>query len=316
MDSTVAHSPNVQDDWRTINPQLIDGTIRNLSQKRARSWSLVLDARYIPCQIVESTETWDVLAPIYRFDEACDELRRFERENSHWPPAVPPPRPLVENTLATISILILLATFHNITRLDVAAVNGFPIDWLKIGSADAPRILNGEWSRLVTALTLHSDVVHLLSNLTIGGVFVLLLCRELGSGLAWTLLLAAGAAGNLLNALLQSEKHISVGASTAVFGAVGILAALSLIRYRRNLRKRWMLPVAAALALLALLGTEGKHTDLGAHLFGFLSGIVLGLLTESLIGRLGQPGRSLNILLALLSAVIVVTAWLAAMALG
>ena len=316
MESDIEHDPVVHDDWRTVAPELIDGTIRNLSQERARSWSLVLDARFIPCQIVESSEKWDLLAPVYRFDEACEELRRFERENRQWPPAAPPPRPLAENTLATISILILLATFHNITRLDVSAVDGSTLDWLKIGSADASGILGGEWWRLVTALTLHRDVVHLLSNLAIGGVFVLLLCRELGSGLAWTLLLAAGTVGNLLNALLQSEKHISVGASTAVFGAVGILAALSLVRYRRNLRKRWMLPVAAAMALLALLGTEGKQTDLGAHLFGFLAGIALGLLTESLIGGYGQPGRTLNILLAVLSAVIVVTAWLAAMALG
>ena len=316
LDSDIEHSPAVHDDWRTIKSELIDGTIHNLSQKRARSWSLVLDSRFIPCQIVESAETWALLVPPYRFDEACEELQRFERENHQWPPAAAPPRPLIENTLATISVLILLATFHNFTRLNVSVIEAFQIDWLAIGSADASRILNGEWWRLVTALTLHSDVVHLLSNLFIGGIFVLLLCRELGSGLAWTLLLAAGAIGNLCNALLQSGKHVSVGASTAVFGAVGILAALSLVRYRSNLRKRWMLPVAAALGLLALLGTEGKHTDLGAHLFGFLAGIALGLLTESLIGRFGQPGRTLNLLLALLSGVIVVSAWMIAAAVG
>jgi len=102
-----------------------------------------------------------------------------------------------------------------------------------------------------------------------------------------------GALGNLVNAGLQSPTHSSVGASTAVFGAVGILAALSMVRYGRNLRRRWMLPVAAALALLALLallGTEGKNSDLGAHLFGFIYGGCLGLITEYLIGRHGRPG--------------------------
>ena len=143
-----------------------------------------------------------------------------------------------------------------------------------------------------------------------------LLCRELGSGLAWTLLLAAGAAGNLCNALLQPRLHDSVGASTAVFGVVGILSALSLVRYRHHLQRRWPLPVASALALLSILGTEGKHTDLGAHLFGFVAGVLIGLVTEILISRYGRPGLCLNVLLAILGGMIVVAAWMMALASG
>ena len=312
MDSESEHISIARETWQVIEPGLIDESLITLTQQRARLWSLVLDARFLPCQIVTGKEPggWSLLVPLWRSDEAYQELQRFERENRQWPPAVPPPRPLRENTLATISVLILLATFHNITRLDITGPGGITIDWLQLGSADASRILDGEWWRLVTALTLHSDVVHLLSNLFIGGMFVLLLCRELGSGLAWALLLLAGSLGNLINAAVQTGKHSSVGASTAVFGAVGILAALSLVRYRNHLRKRWMLPVAAALGILVLLGTEGKNTDLGAHLFGFLAGIALGLATESVIGRSGQPGRTMNLLLALLSGVTVVAAWL------
>jgi hypothetical protein len=75
------------------------------------------------------------------------------------------------------------------------------------------------------------------------------------------------------------------------------------------MRRRWLLPVAAALALLAILGTEGKNTDLGAHLFGLVYGGFLGLITEYLVGRLGNPGPLLNALLALLCVVTVVGAW-------
>ena len=316
MDESIEQNSVVSDDWLAIDPTLIAGSHPKLSQQRAQLWSLVLDARFLPCQIGESSGAWSLRVPPYRFDEACEELRRFEQENLHWPPAPPPSRPLIENTLATLSVLLVLATFHNITRLDVIAVDGSSIDWGRIGSAQAGRILDGEWWRLVTALTLHGDVLHLVSNLAIGGVFVFLLCRELGSGLAWTLLLAAGAGGNLCNALLQSPLHDSVGASTAVFGVVGILSALSLVRYRHHLQRRWPLPVASALALLSILGTEGKHTDLGAHLFGFLAGVAIGLVTEMLIGRYGQPGRCLNALLALLSSLFVVTAWMMALASG
>jgi len=316
MENSSEHSQPNEDDWLIVDPALIDGTLHELTAQRARLWNLVLDARHLPCRLQETSGVWNLLVPPERFADACHELRSFERENRHWPPPPPLPRPLVDNTLATLSVLLLLATFHNITRLDMEAATGFPIDWLASGSADAARILAGEWWRLVTALTLHSDVAHLLGNLSIGGIFVLLLCRELGSGLAWTLLLAAGASGNAVNALMHTTAHISVGASTAVFGAVGLLAALSLVRQRLQRQRRWALPVAAALALLAILGTEGKQTDLGAHLFGFVSGLTFGLAGEWLIARYGQPGRLLNALLAMLSGVIVVTAWLAAVTAG
>lgn len=303
-------------DWSSIDPAQIDNSLHLLTEQRARLWCLVLDARYLPCQLLEQQGTWSVLVPPGRFAEAHRELRCFELENRHWPPPPPSSQPLVENTLATLSVLLLLATFHNITRLDVPALDGHSIDWLATGSANAARILEGEWWRLVTALTLHSGVVHLVGNLSIGGIFVLLLCRDLGSGLAWTLLLSAGVSGNALNASTQAGSHVSIGASTTVFGAVGILAALSLVRYHHHRQRRWGLPVAAALALLAILGTEGKQTDLGAHLFGFLAGILIGYVTGRLIARFGRPRRMLNALLALLSGVIVVAAWLTAIAAG
>ena len=302
----------LDDGWLAIEPQLIEAATDRLTAKRARLWSLVLEARYLPNRLEEQAGEWSLLVPPEHYPAACHELRSFERENRSWPPPPPPPRPLMENTLATLSVLLLLATFHNITRLELTLPYGVSIDWFASGSADAARIRSGEWWRLVTALTLHSDVAHLFGNLCIGGVFVLLLCRELGSGLAWTLLLAAGSSGNALNAWLHAGEHNSVGASTAVFAAVGILAALSLVRFHEQRRKRWTIPLAAALALLALLGTEGKQTDLGAHLFGFLSGIVLGLLSERLNAACGPPGPLLNALLALLSALVVITAWLAA----
>ena len=98
--------------------------------------------------------------------------------------------------------------------------------------------------------------------------------------------------------------------------AVGILAAISVVRYRHRLQKRWALPIAAALGLLALLGTEGENTDLGAHLFGFVSGTGLGLAAEYLIGRYGRPGRGVNAVLALACVGVVISAWWAALSVG
>jgi rhomboid protease GluP len=302
------------DDWREIRQDAFDsGASDRTGQRYARQWALVLDSRAVPCLIEARDDGSHLLVPPEEYERALFELDCYIRENANWPPLPPQARPLFENTLATLSVLILLATFHNLTRIDTLLPGLSMPDWVALGNAQAASILDGQWWRLVTALTLHADWAHLSSNLAIGGIFVIFLCRELGSGLAWSLLLSAGILGNLVNAFVQSPGHSSVGASTAVFGAVGILAALSLVRYRHQLQHRWPLPVAAALALLALLGTEGKNTDLGAHLFGFVYGGFLGLITEYLIVRRGAPGPVLNALLALISVATVVGAWWAAL---
>jgi membrane associated rhomboid family serine protease len=310
MDSELSLNDAAETPWREILPdEVARHPVVPDNSQRVRLWALTLDARSVPCQIDNGQHGRRLLVPPEQHAEAIYELRRFEELNRNWPAPEPQHHPLTENTLATLSILILLATFHNITQMDVT-LPGLPMpDWVSLGNAQAAKILEGEWWRLVTALTLHADWAHLSSNLAIGGIFVVFLCRELGSGLAWSLLLGAGALGNLVNAFLQPANHRSVGASTAVFGAVGILAAISFVRNRRNLRKRWMLPVASALALLALLGTEGKNTDLGAHLFGFIYGGCLGLITEYLINRHGRPGWFMNALLASASVAVVVAAW-------
>lgn len=294
--------------WRPVASRY--GTV--LTKQQARSWALVLDSRSIPCNIEPDGTGWLLMVPEHQLESARRELSLYEEANIGWPPAQPVARQLVENTLPTVSVLLLLAILHNLTLIGFSLPERGILDLMDLGTAHASSIRDGQWWRLITALTLHAGPVHLLSNLAIGGTFIILLCRELGSGMTWSLLLASGTLGNLINAWVQSPDHRSVGASTAVFGAVGILAAISMVRYRHHLQRRWFIPVAAGLALLAILGTEGKQTDLGAHLFGFVSGVFLGTAAEIFVGKYGRPGWILNLLLALLSAALVISAWWAA----
>lgn len=298
--------------WRPVLP--VHGTV--LTKSQARSWALVLDSRSIPCCIEPDGPGWLLLVPEQQLESARRELSLYEEANSNWPPPLPAARQLIENTLPTLSVLILLATFHNLNLLGISLPGRGIVDLNELGAAHAGEILGGRLWQCITALTLHADLMHLLSNLTIGGFFIIVLCRELGSGLAWSLLLGSGALGNLLNALVQAPTHRSIGASTAVFAAVGILAAISMVRYRFHLKRRWFIPVAAGLALLAILGTEGKNTDLGAHLFGFCCGALFGIGAEFLVAKYGRPGALLNLLLAVLSVALVGAAWWVAIVWG
>ena len=310
MERVLEQSGGPAVEWVAVYPEA-DALqpVDTLSGQRAHLWALVLESRSVPCRAERWGMGWQLLVPAEQVATARNELHLFEEENRNWPPLPPPVRRVAENTLATLSVLILLATFHNLTQLDIPFAGHDRLDWTELGMANAARILDGQWWRTITALTLHANGLHLLSNLAFGGILVVCLCRELGSGLAWSLLLGSGALGNLANALLHPPTHSSVGASTAVFGAVGILCSLSVVVYRHGLSRRWPLPFGAALALLALMGTEGKQTDLGAHLFGFLFGIGLGLAAGYWVERHGRPGWKLNLLLACAAAGAVLWAW-------
>lgn len=304
--------------WRAIPADLREGSAATtiLSRSRASLWALVLASRAVPCRVEQEGTGWTLLVPVNSFTLALDELRTFEEENRNWPPLASKTIPLAENTLSTLSVLLLLATFHNLTRLEISLFGHAPVNWLELGSAQAGKILEGQWWRSVTALTLHSGALHLFGNLAIGGFFIVHLCRDLGSGLAWTLLLLSGIFGTFVNAWFHPAYHTSIGASTLVFGAVGILASLQVVRGKDRLGRGWFLPVAGALALLAMLGTEGENTDIGAHLFGFVFGILFGLAGAFFVVRYGRPGTRGNILLALGAAAVPVVAWWAALVSG
>ncbi len=297
-------------DWVPVPPGLRDGLWDQvISKRKLKTWTLVLQARQIPCRSEKIDHNWQLFVPTDQYQKACQELIQYEIENRNWPPPPPVERKLQENTASTIWILIILAIFYNVTQQQINLFGHHPVDWVELGNAHTEKILHGEWWRLITALTLHSSPLHLVSNIALGGIFMVRLCRLLGSGRAWFLVLSAGAFGNLLNAVVQSPDHRSIGASTAVFGAVGLLATINMLHFRNNLRRRWPLPLAAALGLLALLGTSGENTDIGAHLFGFLAGIGLGLVSEYLPQKLKWPRERINRGLALFSALLILVAW-------
>lgn len=302
MLSSNEHDEQQEEEWLPVS------NTDDISAADLRLWSLVLEARFIPYLVDEGPEGGRLLAPKWALATAQEEVRLFREENRNWPPPPPAVRPVHHNTLATLSVLLLLGTFHNIINLRI-----FPaIDFRAIGTADSTKIAAGEVWRAITALTLHAGAEHLAGNMAIGGIFIILLCRELGSGTAWLIILASGVFGNLVNAIVQTSQHLSIGASTAIFGALGALSALSIARHSGDIRKHWTIPAAAGLALLAVLGTEGKNTDLGAHLFGFLSGAVFGFAAEVSTRKLGSPGTAVNLLLASACATIVIAAWLIA----
>jgi membrane associated rhomboid family serine protease len=234
-------------------------------------------------------------------------------ENHDWPPDRPKKRVqlpvLTKSQPPTIMMMGALIIFYVITGPWAADSN-----WFSQGAVSGQQILeHGQWYRLVTGLTLHADVVHLFGNMLIGGVLVHFLCRLLGHGLGWFLILASGTLGNFINILLHGNPHNSVGFSTAIFGTIGILSGYQAVNKRSAALKEILLPLAAGAGLLAFLGTGGPRTDLGAHFFGLLTGAVLGALLVFLPSQhilINKTSLQTNLFIATL-AIVALCWWLA-----
>lgn len=178
--------------------------------------------------------------------------------------------------------------------LSFAWQGGHP-SWVEHAASSSEGLIGrGEWWRPFTALFLHGDLPHLLGNLLSGLLFGTLVARSLGAWRGWALILASGVAGNTLTSLLTwPDSFVSIGASTAVFGALGILAGLGfshMLRFRLHLPwARTAAPVVAGIVLLGWLGggSPGGNTDVLGHVFGFGSGLAAGVVT----GQLTRQGK-------------------------
>ena len=239
----------------------------------AEEWELVLLAQGLSPSVRRTRDGVVLSVPEEEVKRALTGLSAYENENP--PKQQEGDEPVgPANLLAGIVVAGMLLVFFSAT-----VIWNQTVPWLERGSADANRILLGEIWRTVTALTLHADLVHAMTNAIAAALFLGAVSGMLGLGLGAALVLLAGAGGNLANALLHGSGHVAIGASTSVFGAVGMLGGLGMRRRRKAVgSSRAWVPIAAALALLAILGTGGQRVDVWAHLFGLLLGGVLGIL--------------------------------------
>jgi rhomboid protease GluP len=244
-----------------------------LTDARANELALVLIARNVPFQRQPGARGWELWVQLADAPAAATELTLYRHENALQIGT----RPLDEVGEGRAGVLwyvaVLLAVFFALYA------DLFAKDWLAAGGLDARRLLGGEWWRAVTALTLHLEVDHLAGNLGFGAFFGYFVGRYLGVGFGWLAVLLAATGANALNAWVQSGDHRSIGASTAVFAALGMLVTYTWRRgYLRDTPWRGRIaPIIAGLGLLGFTGTGGENTDLGAHLFGFIAGLGMGL---------------------------------------
>ncbi len=168
--------------------------------------------------------------------------------------------------LAALNVVAFIAESRLGSTTDVAVL-------VRAGALERSHVWAGEWWRLGTAMFLHAGLLHIAANVGFGVPWCRMVERALGTARFLGLYLASGIAASAASLLLQDS--VAVGASGALFGAIGAALALhrrALGTWRAFAANRGTIVLAAQLAAWAILGAVWLPIDQFAHAGGFAAG--------------------------------------------
>ncbi|SLM30667.1 putative ankyrin membrane protein [Desulfamplus magnetovallimortis] len=297
-------------------------SLSGLEREKADLIALVLSSQGIEVFWEKQSEgLYDLIIDCAQYPQAEKALQKFYLENpfvdltgekNQLPPETSLPVITGQAKIVVLFVALALSVVH-FSLIYHGNHNNVVMNY----GASALYILQGQYYRIFTAMMLHSNLGHLAGNVVGLLVFGTPLCSIAGAFRGMLLIILSGATGNLVNAWMHRQAHLSIGASTAVMGAIGILTAwqvagkiiitykdelpvkthgrssatpeygdivsISTVKNRNDnhqlkidIKPSALFPLAAGAAVAGML-SGGENTDISAHVFGFLCGVVIGL---------------------------------------
>jgi len=182
---------------------------------------------------------------------------------------LPLSRPIVTWILLAIILVVFAAETVSGGSTDIEVL-------VRMGAKVTPLIATGEYWRLLTSMFLHIGIMHLAFNAYALAILGTELERLYGPGRFLTIYLFSGLFGSL--ASYAFSYSLAAGASGAIFGLIGALAAFFLThRERLGAYGRTRLAnIAFLIAVNLFFGFTQTGIDNLAHIGGLLSGLALG----------------------------------------
>ncbi|MCD4678580.1 MAG: rhomboid family intramembrane serine protease [Desulfobacula sp.] len=248
--------------------------LTGLSAKKADLIILILTSQNIENHVERQNKAFNILVNEANVETARTAIEAYYKENKLF---------RLKQQLSEIPI----SSFKSYTAFSIMGLLWFihavclyyhiHEDMILKYGASALFILQGETYRAITALFLHSDARHLVGNMAGMLIFGAPVISLSGFGVGPFMLLVSGTLGNLVNAYLYKTAHLSIGASTAIMGAAGLLVAFRITQKQKPFRLNNLMPILAGTVLVAML-SQGENTDVWAHVFGFLCGLGSGVI--------------------------------------
>ena len=139
------------------------------------------------------------------------------------------------------------------------------------------RLMEGEVWRLLTAVFIHSGILHLLLNMLVLTMVGLELERRIGSILLSATFIVTGVGASVCSALMN-DGVVSVGASGAIFGLIGTFISLLLLNAFPKKTKSNLLWVILGFVATTFFDFADQGVDHWAHFGGLLGGLIGGFL--------------------------------------
>ncbi len=184
--------------------------------------------------------------------------------------------PKGDHFITAILIDVNLIIFIIVVLSGINLISATPKELLDLGANRRNEVLHGESWRLFTSIFLHAGVVHIFMNLFgIGAT-----CASVEPILGRTRTLLAyilSGIGASLASIYWHDNTISVGASGAIFGMMGVMIALLITKKDGGFGGAYLLILTLFGGVSLLFGFLGG-IDNAAHVGGLLVGIVIGLI--------------------------------------
>lgn len=179
-------------------------------------------------------------------------------------------KPIGNYPMITIGITILnVIIFLICTFTGELLYNGGALNAVQV-------IRNNEFYRMITSMFLHADIHHLCSNMVIFYFLGEIVEKNLGHVKYMILYFLSGLGGAVLSMSYSMMMHSnvdSVGASGAIFGVIGALLWLALVR-KDNLEHITLGKVLFLIMYSLYSGFTGTHIDNAAHIGGLITGFL------------------------------------------
>ncbi|HYC54138.1 MAG TPA: rhomboid family intramembrane serine protease [Candidatus Binatia bacterium] len=221
---------------------------------------------------------WEVSVPEEHAAHGDALLREKEPER----PAPPVARTLPEGVWAGPSAYVVAALALLCIGVHVYVHGGAgpsPRSQMIDAGAVVPYLVSdGQWWRLLSAVFLHFDVRHLVSNMSALAILGPPLALELGLSRFVMTFVLTGIAGNVASQLLNASAAVKAGASGGICGILGALAGAALPYATGSYEQRrpaWQ-TLGALAALFGMMVGFSPGRDHYAHVGGLLAGVVLG----------------------------------------
>jgi rhomboid protease GluP len=214
------------------------------------------------------------------------------------------PRPARPTTWALLGVLAVAFLAEALVGKDPSVEDGVAL--LRLGALYPAAVRDGDFWRIGSYALLHIGWLHLLFNAYALWILAPQLELTYGSNLTLGLFCAtalAGGAASIAWSFSLGADRFAAGASGGIFGLFGATVALYL-RLRKALPEPVRRGVMRAIGINLLINLVIAFTapvDNAAHLGGFLSGGVFGLLAPLARGE-GRPWHGLTRAVLVLSA--------------